>query len=181
MSSRSGCTVMVSALVVDAFTAEANRTIAASSTTPVMIVVRTGFILDRIVTRIVRHRPALLNRIEPKNHRGSGSWRNHDCTDFGLYPVVLANLFGSTTSSVAKLTVVTPVVNGPIRNADGSVTLSVVGLPSTQTRLWATTNLTPPAVWLPICTNSARVEGTWQFTDPDAGVYPARFCRFSTP
>ena len=100
----------------------------------------------------------------------------------GLYSVVVTNAFGSATSSVARLTVVTPLVTGATRNADGSVTLRFVGLPNTTTRVWAATNLAPPAFWLPVFTNnSVGSDGTWQFTDTSAIGYPARFYRFSTP
>jgi hypothetical protein len=100
----------------------------------------------------------------------------------GWYSVVITNTSGSTTSSFASLTVVSPLVTGLVRAPDGSVTLSFVGLPNATTRIWATTNLALPASWQPIFTNTATsASGTWQFIDTNTTGYPARFFRFSTP
>jgi hypothetical protein len=100
----------------------------------------------------------------------------------GLYSVVVTNAHGSATSSAATLTVIEPLVTGVTRNADGSVTLSFVGLPNSTTRVWAATSLVPPIFWQPIYTNSnTSATGAWQFTDTNATNYPARFYRFSTP
>jgi hypothetical protein len=97
----------------------------------------------------------------------------------GVYSVVVTNDFGSATSAVASLTVISPAAT---RNKDGSVTLSFVGLPNSSVRLWATTNLAPPIVWLPIFTNNnIGSPGTWQFTDTNTVGVPMRFYRFSTP
>ena len=57
----------------------------------------------------------------------------------GYYSVVVANAFGSSTSSVAQLTVVSPLVTGATRHADGSVTLSFAGLPNSAVRVWVAT------------------------------------------
>jgi hypothetical protein len=100
----------------------------------------------------------------------------------GLYSVVVANAFGSSTSSVAQLAVVRPLVTGAMHNADGSVTLNFVGLPDSAVRLWTATNLSPPVIWMPIYTNNdVGPDGTWQFTDTNTVGCPARFYRFSTP
>jgi len=100
----------------------------------------------------------------------------------GSYSVVITNAFGSTTSSNATLTVVTPLVTSSTRNADGSVTLNCVGLPNTTTRIWASTNLTSPVFWQPIFTNNCtEADGTWQFIDTNAIGYPVRYYRFYTP
>jgi DNA-binding beta-propeller fold protein YncE len=81
-----------------------------------------------------------------------------------------------------QLTAVTPLVTGAARNADGSVTLSFVGLPNSAARLWAATDLAPPVVWLPIFTNgNTGPDGIWEFTDTNAVALPARFYRCSTP
>jgi hypothetical protein len=100
----------------------------------------------------------------------------------GLYSVVVSNAYGSTNSTVARLTVVSPLVTGVTRNENGSVTLNFEGLANTTTRIWAATNLSSPAFWQPIFTNNATTtNGTWQFTDTNAVHYPERFYRFSTP
>jgi hypothetical protein len=100
----------------------------------------------------------------------------------GSYSVVVSNAYGSTNSATATLTVVTPLVTGITRNADGSVTLNFVGLPDSTTRIWAATNLAPPVIWQPIFTNTSTGEdGTWQFTDTNAVDFPDRFYYFTTP
>jgi hypothetical protein len=100
----------------------------------------------------------------------------------GGYSVIITNAFGSITSRVAALTVVTPLVTNIIKGTNGKVTLNFVGLPNTSTRLWATTNLVSPASWQPIYTNTTTTtNGTWQFTDTNTVGKPARFYRFSTP
>ena len=102
--------------------------------------------------------------------------------EVGLYSVVVANAYGSATSSVATLTVVAPLVTGITRNTNEGVTLSFVGLPNSTTRIWAATNLASPIFWQSIFTNTGTTtNGTWQFTDTNAVRLPARFYRFSTP
>jgi hypothetical protein len=100
----------------------------------------------------------------------------------GSYSVVVTNAYGSVTSSVATLTVVSNLVNGMTRNANGSFTFNFAGLPNTESRIWVTMNLTPPISWEPIFTNTATgAEGTWQFTDTNAIHFSARFYLISTP
>jgi len=100
----------------------------------------------------------------------------------GLYSVIITNAFGSVTSSVASLTVVTPLVTGAVRNYDGSVSLNFAGLPNSTSQVWATTNLIPPVIWQSIFTNtSTAADGTWQFIDTNTVGTPAKFYRFSTP
>jgi hypothetical protein len=103
-------------------------------------------------------------------------------TEAGSYSVVITNASGSTNSAVATLTVVSPIVNHIILNGDGSVTLNFQGLANTESRLWTTTNLTPPILWEPIFTNTTTgADGTWQFTDTNAINSPERFYHFSVP
>ncbi len=99
----------------------------------------------------------------------------------GGYSVVITNAFGSSTSRVASLSVITPLVTNIVRSTNGRVTLSYVGLPSATTRLWVSTNLASPANWQPIFTNTLNTNGTWQFTDTNAVGKPTRFYRYSTP
>jgi hypothetical protein len=107
---------------------------------------------------------------------------NVAATEAGSYTVVVANAYGSVTSSVAMLSVVSPLVTKVVRNANGSITLSFEGLANAETRLWASTNLSSPEFWQPIYTNtSTATNGAWQFTDTNAIDYKERFYRFSTP
>jgi hypothetical protein len=99
----------------------------------------------------------------------------------GQYSVVITNTYGSVTSSVVMLTVVTPLVSSINRNTNKSVTLDFTTLPNSTNRVWATTNLAPPVVWQIISTNIANTNGQWQFTDTNAIAHPMRYYRFSTP
>ncbi len=99
----------------------------------------------------------------------------------GLYSVLVANSLGSATSSVASLTVVTPLVTSVNRNTNKNVTLNFVGLPSSTNRVWASTNLASQAAWQVLSTNIADTNGLWHFIDTNAIGYPARFYRYSTP
>jgi hypothetical protein len=100
----------------------------------------------------------------------------------GYYSVYITNSFGSTTSSFASLTIVTPLISNIVHNVNGSMTLNFIGLPNASTRIWATTNLLVPADWLPIFTNTTTLpNGTWQYIDTNNAGIPRRFYEFSTP
>jgi hypothetical protein len=100
----------------------------------------------------------------------------------GNYTVIITNTWGSVTSSVATLTVApSPIIYQIICNADGSVTLNLLTAPNIISRVLAATNLAPPVVWQPLCTNVAGASGAWQFTDTNASQYPIRFYRSYTP
>ena len=100
----------------------------------------------------------------------------------GRYSVIITNQFGSITSSIASLMVVSPLVSNIVRNVNGKVTLNFVGLPNATARIWATTNLATAASWQPIFTNTTTAtNGTWQFIDTNAPGISTRFYRFSTP
>ncbi len=108
--------------------------------------------------------------------------QNVRVTEAGSYSVVVSNAYGSTNSAVATLTVVTPVITNIVRHTNGSVTLGFEGLANTTTRIWASTNLSSPAYWQPIFTNtSTSTNGTWQFTDTNAEHLGERFYYFTTP
>jgi hypothetical protein len=107
---------------------------------------------------------------------------NVTMNEAGSYSAVIANAYGSVTSQVVTLTVVSPLITSAIRHANGSVTLEFEGLPNTTTRVWAATNLSSPAFWEPIFTNtSTTINGVWQFTDTNAILFPERFYYFTTP
>ena len=87
----------------------------------------------------------------------------------------------TTTPGVITVIVTPPPTNsvaGTVVNGNGSVTLSFVGVPNYTYQVEATLDLTPPAVWLPVSTNTADIiNGTWQFTDTQATNYIQRFYR----
>ncbi|HEX5399194.1 MAG TPA: hypothetical protein VFY06_09115, partial [Verrucomicrobiae bacterium] len=100
--------------------------------------------------------------------------------DAGDYTLVVSSSYGSVTSSVATLMVLTAPTFRPSQvNGDGSVTLNLSSTPNVSSRLYATTNLTSPVVWQPIFTNP--LGGVWQFTDTNAPNPFSRFYRLSTP
>ena len=101
----------------------------------------------------------------------------------GSYQVIVTSHYGSVTSSVVSLSLSSgPVFTAAVRNANGSVTLSLATAPNASSRIFAATNLAPPVLWLPIYTNAnAGSTGLWQFTDTNTSSYRDRFYRASTP
>ena len=101
--------------------------------------------------------------------------------DAGTYDVVAANSYGSVTSSVVTLTVQStpPVILSTTRNAGATLTLTVSSATGTTSRILASTNLAPPAIWQPVFSNSTG--GSWQFTDSSFSNHPIWFYRCSTP
>ena len=88
--------------------------------------------------------------------------------------------FGGNTPGIINVLVGPPPTNsvvGTVVNGDGSVTLSFAGVPGYVYQVDATTNLAPPVVWTTISTNTADINGLWQFTDQQATNYPNQFYR----
>jgi hypothetical protein len=67
----------------------------------------------------------------------------------------------------------------PVLNANGSLTLEAQTMPNLSSRLYFTTNLAAPVVWLPIYTNLNG--GVWQFTDTNTSGFTTKFYHLSTP
>lgn len=89
--------------------------------------------------------------------------------DMGCYEFTASGIYPADVTSIS-------------RNANGSITLNLVGTPNATSRIWATTNLASPIIWQPIFTNyTTGVDGTWQFIDTNAINFSGRFYRFSTP
>ncbi len=88
--------------------------------------------------------------------------------------------FGGIAAGVISVVIGPPPTNsvaGTVVNGDGSVTLNFVGVSNYTYQVERTADLTPPAVWMAISTNTAGVGGLWQFTDTQATNYPQRFDR----
>jgi sugar lactone lactonase YvrE len=98
----------------------------------------------------------------------------------GNYQVIVSSLWGSVTSSIATLTVSPPQISA-MPNAHGSVTLNLLTAPNLSSEVLAVTNLAPPVAWQALGSNVPGTNGFWQFTDTNAGQYPVRFYRASTP
>jgi uncharacterized protein (DUF4213/DUF364 family) len=90
--------------------------------------------------------------------------------------VVVTNLAGSVTSSVAMLYLNSPLrfINHALTN-QGSFTASLLGIATTNYVIQAATNL-PQAIWIPILTNNAPY-GIISFVDTNVSGYSNRFFR----
>ncbi len=107
---------------------------------------------------------------------------NVTAANAGDYQVVVNGPGSSVTSSVANLTVaLSPLIYQTVPNPDGSVSLNFVSQPGSTNVVLCTTNLSPPAVWQPLSTNIAGIDGNWQFTDATAPTSPAKFYRSLAP
>jgi len=86
--------------------------------------------------------------------------------DTGNYFVIVTNVTGAVTSTVATLTVGIPPQNLQVIATGGSaILIHMQGTPYYPYVLESATNLTPPANWQPVLTNAADTNGVWQFTD----------------
>ncbi len=94
----------------------------------------------------------------------------------GNYILVVTNVFGAATRSVATLTVVLPPsIAGVAANPDGSVTLTLAGSPGINYILETTTNLISPS-WQLVATNAIGTNGFWPFNTPTTNS-PQQFYR----
>lgn len=97
----------------------------------------------------------------------------------GYYQVIVTNLYGSATSSLAALTVQLVLNIYCLSNcASGAKTLYLASIPGSTNRLWASTNLIQ---WQVVATNSADSNGFFQITDTNAIGYRTMFYRLSWP
>ena len=81
------------------------------------------------------------------------------------YFVVVTNNYGSVTSSAATLFVFLSPQNLTVQNVAVGLQMQFAGTPYYRYSLQSATNLTPPTSWISIFTNTADVNGNWQFTD----------------
>ena len=108
----------------------------------------------------------------------------------GTYLMIVTNIYGRATSSVATLTVVAVataagqpyILNYSFNPASGSFALTLTNSASSTNRLWAATNLANSSFWGVIATNVMAANGLWSFTDTNiARTNKVRFYRVSTP
>lgn len=92
---------------------------------------------------------------------------NAQSTNAGSYTVIVTNVYGAATSAVAALTIVFPPVisNGSMSANYSMLTLTGTGTPSQTYVLQTTTNLTSPAIWARILTNTTDGSGQFVFTN----------------
>jgi sugar lactone lactonase YvrE len=106
---------------------------------------------------------------------------NVTVAESGNYQEVITDDYGSATSNIGKLLVVTsPLIYQSTINPDRSLTLNFVSPPQSTNIVQATTNLTPPIIWIPISTNSAGADGDWNFTDINTAASTTQFYRSLT-
>ncbi|GEM_PF-522266 len=93
------------------------------------------------------------------------------------------NYLGSTDGLVQVVTaaVETPVVVSIVPNSDGSVTVTCAGTPGAEYLVLSSTNITSPASWVNVSTNTAGVDGQWTYTDNTKLNYTQRFFRAAKP
>jgi hypothetical protein len=87
----------------------------------------------------------------------------------------------NAATRVAAAVLGAPVIvgNPTYSPAQGSLTLNLATSSNLNSRLWMTTDLTPPVVWQPIYTNLSG--GLWQFTDTNTANFNVKFYELSTP
>ncbi len=100
----------------------------------------------------------------------------------GNYWVIVTNNWGSVTSSVANLTVISvPRLFHVARSANGVVTFFAASVPGSTNLLWSTTNISlPMPQWQVIATNTSA-NGLLQFQDFVTLECPVKFYRLSKP
>ncbi|MEI6196822.1 MAG: immunoglobulin domain-containing protein, partial [Verrucomicrobiota bacterium] len=98
----------------------------------------------------------------------------------GTYSVIVTNLGGGVTSSVALLNVVTVPALSLSNSANGLVLGADNGAVSNRFIVQMTTNLAAPAVWVPIQTNVIGADGKIRFTETN-NTDPFHFYRLLFP
>jgi autotransporter-associated beta strand protein len=99
-------------------------------------------------------------------------------TDVGNYTVIVANNFGSVTSLTARLVVnLPPVISGLNWSGTNGFSLTATGAPGETCVLLGASNLTPPIAWSALMTNTANANAVFNFSDPQATNFPARYYR----
>jgi len=99
---------------------------------------------------------------------------NVTLSDAGNYDVVASNAFGSTTSSVATLTVLVPaVLSSPTHTTNNQFQFTVTGAAGSNYVVQVATHLAAPTTWVSLFTNTSP----FTFVDSNAQIFPQRFYR----
>ena len=102
---------------------------------------------------------------------------NVTLADAGGYDVLASNLFGSTTSSVATVTVFIPAVaailGSPTYTMNNEFQFTVTGTVGSNYVVQVATNLSLPATWVSLFTN----DSPFTFVDANAQNFSQRFYR----
>jgi hypothetical protein len=103
---------------------------------------------------------------------------NLSASSAGNYSVVVTSFYGTVTSAVATVTVISSPQNFTAAwNAGLGVQFRFNGTPGYFYALQTATNLIGPANWQAFITNAADSNGNWTFIDSNSVASPARFYR----
>ena len=97
----------------------------------------------------------------------------------GQYQLIVSNAYGATTSAVVVVTAALPPLGASV-SGGGSVQLQFSGMAGSNYVVEMATNLTPPANWKRLDTNTIGTNGIGSFTDTNLSG-PARFYRLGLP
>lgn len=110
---------------------------------------------------------------------------NAQAANAGNYTVVVTDLTGAVTSSVAWLNIndsFQPVISSlKVPAGQGSLTLAGTGAASQSYVLLMASNLAPPVTWVPLFTNAANDAGAIRFTTLKIGNVSHVFYRLAAP
>ena len=92
------------------------------------------------------------------------------------------NYYGSISSLVQVVHAIAQVPStvGIHLNSNRTLTVTFSGTPGAEYIVQASSNLSSPAAWISVSTNTAGIDGQWTFTDSAAG-HPIRFYRTMVP
>lgn len=120
------------------------------------------------------------NGVTITNNAGSLVYSDTNNVD-DLFVCTISDGWGGTNFQTVYIDIVLtntiPTIIGVGNGSNSGVTLSLSGAPGYTYILEATTNLLPPANWLPLDTNTLGTNGLWQFIDTDFTNFPQRFYR----
>lgn len=102
---------------------------------------------------------------------------NITLADAGSYDVLASNPFGSTTSSVAQLTILSSTIaatlSSPTYTTDNQFQFTVTGTAGSNYAVQVATNFPVSSAWISLITNASP----FTFVDSNAQNYPQRFYR----
>jgi hypothetical protein len=114
----------------------------------------------------------------PNSQKTSLLLNNVSMSNAGNYQELVTDDYGSITSNIAVLTVVTnPSIYQTAFSAN-IVTFNSVSPPGSTNVVFYTTNLIPPIIWQVLSTNLAGADGDWQFMDSNPANSSDKFYRF---
>jgi hypothetical protein len=92
-------------------------------------------------------------------------------------PYSYMGLLYSADQNITVLNLPSPIFTGMKRLTNGSVSMTLNGVPGRNHVIEASTNLRPPVVWIPLRTNLTGTNGLWNYTNSPATNFPRRFFR----